>query len=469
MIKFLESTVAAYSFSREPKEVKAIQTENREIKTKIPAPGTCEILEKLDKYESRSMHGQLPIIWDKAIDHNVFDHLGNKWIDFTSMIFVANVGHGNKHVISKVEEVLKNPLTGCYAYPNKTRADYLERLVRFAGPNFQKAFLLSAGTETTEAAFKLMKMHGQKIGKNKNVVIAGSGNWHGRTLAAQMLSDNVNQKKWTNHDQNDIVHIPFPYPWVLNGKSAIEFLRESLKVMEEKGIYLREDVCGVMLETFQGWGAIFYPREYVQELRRICDKNNILLCFDEMQSGFGRTGKNFGYEHYGVVADLICCGKGMGGGFPLSGVVGRSHIMDLPETGNMSSTHSGHPVMCAAGLGVLDELENRNLVKESERKGQILHSKIKEINRKFPKAISGTYGEGLIASIIFHTEENKLQSFRKVSILAEMCMQKGLLVVHTGRESIKIGPPLTITDEALIEGIEIISESIQEVYNDFWS
>lgn len=458
--------MASYSFSREPKEVKIIITNNREIKTKIPAPGTVEILEKLDKYESRSMHGQLPIIWDKAIDYNIFDHFGNKWIDFTSMIFVANVGHGNKHVISKVEEALNKPILGCYAYPNEIRADYLERLVRFAGPNFEKAFLLSAGTEATEAAFKLMKMNGQKIGKKKNVVIAASGNWHGRTLAAQMLSDNLGQRAWTNHEQKDIEHIPFPYPWILNGKNPIEFLRESLQMIEEKGISLLDDVCGIMLETFQGWGAIFYPKEYIQELRSICDKNKILLCFDEMQSGFGRTGRNFGYEHYGVRADLICCGKGMGGGFPISGVIGKAQVMDLPETGNMSSTHSGNPVMCAAGLGVLDEIETKNLVKESERKGQILQSKLKEIKSEFPKIISGIHGEGLIASILFHVKENKAASFRDVSIVAEKCMQKGLLVVHTGRESIKIGPPLTIPDDALIEGITIISESIQEVYND---
>ena len=458
--------MASYSFSREPREVKTIRTNNREIKTKIPAPGTVEILEKLDKYESRSMHGQLPIIWDKAIDYNIFDHLGNKWIDFTSMIFVANVGHGNKYVISKVQEALNKPILGCYAYPNDIRADYLERLVKFAGPNFEKAFLLSAGTEATEAAFKLMKMNGQKIGKRKNVVIAASGNWHGRTLAAQMLSDNVNQRGWTNQEQKDLVHIPFPYPWALNGKNPIEFLRDSLRAIEEKGVSLLDDVCGVMLETFQGWGAIFYPNSYIQELRSICDKNKILLSFDEMQSGFGRTGKNFGYEHYGVKADLICCGKGMGGGFPISGVIGKAQVMDLPETGNMSSTHSGNPVMCAAGLGVLDEIENKNLVKESERKGQILHSKLKEVESEFPKVISGIYGKGLIASILFHVGENKVASFQAVSIVAEKCMQKGLLVVHTGRESIKIGPPLTIPDDALIEGIAIISESIQEVYND---
>ncbi len=458
--------MASYNFSREPQEVKMISTKNREIKTKIPAPGTKEILEKLDKFESRSMHGQLPIIWDKAFDYNVFDHLGNKWIDFTSMIFVANIGHGNNHVISRVKDALNNPILGCYAYPNDIRANYLERLIKFAGPNFEKAFLLSAGTEATEAAFKLMKMNGQRIGKKKNVVIAASGSWHGRTLAAQMLSDNKTQKAWTNHEQKDIVHIPFPYPWVLKGKNSKDFLRESLQSLEVKGISLLDDISGVMLETFQGWGAIFYPHDYIKELRSICDKNEILMCFDEMQSGFGRTGKNFGYEHYGVRADLICCGKGMGGGFPISGVIGKAEVMDLPEIGNMSSTHSGNPVMCAAGLGVLDEIENKNLVKESERKGQILHCKLKEMEAQFPRLISGIYGEGLIASILFHIDEDRIGTVQKVSMVTEKCMQKGLIVVHTGRESIKIGPPLTIPDNALIEGIEIINESIQEVYND---
>ena len=455
--------MAAYNFSREPKDVKFVNTQNRQIKSKIPAPGTIEVLKELDQYESRSMHGQLPIVWDKAIDYNVFDHAGNKWIDFTSMIFVANVGHGNSHVVSKVKEALNEPMLGCYAYPNKLRAEYLKRLVKFAGPNFEKAFLLSAGTEATEAAFKLMKMHGQKIGKVKNVIIAVSGNWHGRTLAAQMLSDNVSQKAWTNHLQKDIVHVPFPYPWAIESKDPVLFLRESVQALEDSGVSLSNDVSGVMLETFQGWGAIFYPKEYVQELRNICDENRILLCFDEMQAGFGRTGKNFGYEHYGVRADLICCGKGMGGGFPISGVISNASIMDLPETGNMSSTHSGNPIMCAAGLAVLDEIETKNLVSESLRKGHILHNKLAEIKGNFPKLIYAIYGEGLIASIVFQVAADKTETYQIVSMIAERCMENGLLVVHTGRESIKIGPPLTITDDALLEGLEVINESIQEI------
>jgi 4-aminobutyrate aminotransferase-like enzyme len=454
--------MASHVFSRDPVAVPFIETPNRRIATAIPAPGTVTILESLDKFESRSMHGQLPLIWQSAIGHTIQDHAGNKWIDFTSMIFVANVGHGNAKVISRVQEAMKQPMLGCYAYPNEQRAKYLEKLVNFAGPNFEKAFLLSAGTEATEAAFKLMKMHGQKIGKKKNLILAVSGNWHGRTLAAQMMSDNKSQKSWVGHDLEDIVHIDFPYPWVLQENDPKEYLAESLDKLEASGISIREDIAGVMLETFQGWAAVFYPKEYVQALRDICDENDILLCFDEMQSGFGRTGMRFGYEHYEVKADLICCGKGMGGGFPISGVIGKAEIMDLPEIGNMSSTHSGNPVMCAAGLAVIEEIESRDLIRESARKGSILHNELNKMKLEFKDIISGIYGKGMIASIVFKDPETGAPNSEFVSRVAEKCMQKGLLVVHTGRESIKIGPPIVISDEALREGLSVIRESILE-------
>lgn len=455
--------MASHVFSRDPVVVPFVETPNRRIATAIPAPGTTTILNSLDKFESRSMHGQLPLIWHNATGHTIQDHAGNKWIDFTSMIFVANVGHGNDKVVRRVHEAMELPMLGCYAYPNELRAKYLEKLVNFAGPNFEKAFLLSAGTEATEAAFKLMKMHGQQIGKKKNVILAISGNWHGRTLGAQMMSDNIFQKSWVGHNLEDIAHIDFPYPWILGDKDPKQYLLESLEKLEATGISLREDIAGVMLETFQGWAAVFYPKEYVQALREICDANGILLCFDEMQSGFGRTGKRFGYEHYEVNADLICCGKGMGGGFPISGVIGKAKIMDLPEVGNMSSTHSGNPVMCAAGLAVIEEIEEKNLIQESARKGEILHRELLKVKSEFVDLVSGIYGKGMIASIVFKDPKTGLPNSEFVSAIAERCLRKGLLVVHTGRESIKIGPPLVITDEALMEGIDVIRESILEL------
>jgi 4-aminobutyrate aminotransferase-like enzyme len=455
--------MAAHSFSRSPQIVPRIDTEYRKIHTSIPTPGTEAILDKLDRYESRSMHGQLPLVWDRAEDFSIFDSAGNQWIDFTSTIFVANVGHSNPHVIDSIKATLDKPIFSCYAYGNQIRSKYLEKLVNFAGNPFEKAFLLSAGTEATEAALKLMRMQGQKQNKRRRGIICIEGNWHGRTLGAQMMSSNLAQREWVGYQDADIHHIPFPYPWVLNGRNPEVFLDEGLSRLTAAGIDLTKDVCGFMLETFQGWGAVFYPSEFVQAIERVCRKNGILLAFDEMQSGFGRTGRAFGFQHYGVTPDLICCGKGMGGGLSLSGVLGRAEIMDLPDVGNMSSTHSANPMVSAAGLAVIEEIENRNMIAETARKGELLFEALGALKVRFPNRIAHLLGRGLIAAVLFRHPETGQADCPFTSKVAELCMQKGLLVVHTGRESIKIGPPLTITDSALLEGVHVLGEAIAEV------
>ena len=455
--------MAGFSFSRTPKKVPYVNTTHRRIQTPIPAPGTDKILETLDFYESRSMHGQLPLVWDRAENFSIYDQAGNCWIDFTSTIFVANVGHSNPFVSQAIKDIIDSPLYSCYAYPNQIRAKYLERLINFAGRPFEKAFLLSAGTEATEAALKLMKMYGRKHGKRRCGVICIEGNWHGRTLGAQMMASNKAQKEWIGYQDPDIFHIPFPYPWVLNRQSPETFLREGLDNLAKDGINIETDVCGFMLETFQGWGAVFYPAEFVKDIESLCRRNDILLTFDEMQSGFARTGRPFGYQHYGVTPDLICCGKGMGGGISLSGVLGRGDIMDLPEVGEMSSTHSANPLACAAGLAVIEEIERQNLVSEAARKGELLFLALEKLRAQFPDRLERVMGKGLIAAIIFRDPQTGLADGLFASKVAELSMHKGLLVVHTGRESIKIAPPLTISIDALLEGISVLGEAIAEI------
>ena len=435
-----------------------IKTKNRFIHTLIPAPGTKSLFKSLSKVESRSMHGQMPIAWDKAKNFNIFDIAGNKFIDFTSTIFVANIGHSNPRLIKYIKLALSKSFLHSYAYINKIREKYIKKLILFAGKNFQKAFLMSAGTEATEAALKLMRMHGQKQGKRKLGIICFEGNWHGRTMGAQMMSGNIKQKEWIGYQDPNIYHLPFPYPWILKNNESEKFLIDSLKKIEKK-INLKKDICGVMIETFQGWGAIYYPKEYVKLLFKICKKNNILITFDEMQSGFARTGYKFGYEYYGVKPDLICCGKGMGGGIPISGVIGKKNIMDLPEVGNMSSTHSANPLACYAGLAVLEEINKKKLLQYTKDKEKILFKKLNQIKDKFPKEILYVQGKGLIAALIFNLRsKNNVKKILK--LIVEECLKNGLLVVYTGRESIKIGPPLTITKEALIEGINVLDQAI---------
>lgn len=455
--------MASHKFSLSPKSVPMVHTKYRSIQTEIPAPGTAEIFSRLEKFESRSMQGQLPIVWDKANNFSVSDIAGNCWIDFTSTIFVANVGHSNRRVSDAISRQLAHPLYSCYAYANPVRADYIERLIEFAGKPFEKAFLLSAGTEATEATMKLMRMNGQKKGKRRRGIICIENNWHGRTLGAQMMSSNLAQRDWIGYQDADVHHIPFPYPWRLDSLNGEEFLHQGINELAAKGIDLAQDVCGFMLETFQGWGAVFYPKDFVRAIEKVCRENSILLAFDEMQAGFGRTGKAFGYMHYEVTPDLIACGKGMGGGVPLSGVIGCSEVMDLPDVGNMSSTHSANPMACAAGLAVLDELRSRGLITEAERKGKLFRSALESIQKRFPERVSWILGNGMIYAILFKDPETGKPDAEFTSQVTECCMQKGLLVVHTGRESIKLGPPLTITDDALMEGLSVLDEAIAEV------
>ena len=213
---------------------KVIKTNNRHIFTKVPAPGTKKLFEKIKKFESRSMHGQIPIAWSKAKNFSVYDIAGNKFIDFTSTIFVANTGHSNPKIKSYIKKSLKNDFINSYAYINEIRAKYLKKLIEFSGNGFQKAFLMSAGTEATEAAFKLMRMHGQKKKKKRLGVICFDGNWHGRTMASQMMSGNKKQKEWIGYHDKDIHHLPFPYPWLTNEKDAEKFLEKSLNKLKKK-------------------------------------------------------------------------------------------------------------------------------------------------------------------------------------------------------------------------------------------
>lgn len=451
--------MASHSFSPEPVGVPSVATEFRRIATAVPAPGTSDVLALLDRYEARAMHGQLPVVWDSAQGFQVRDPAGNTYIDFTSTIFVANVGHAHPRVKAALVETIEGDLLHSYTYATEIRARYLERLIQFTPAPLEKAFLLSAGTEATECALKLMRMHGLAAGKRRGGVISFAGSMHGRTLAAEMLT---RQSDWFGYEDPNIHRLPFPYPWELGDEDPAARARRDLEGLAAAGVDLARDVCGIIFESYIGWAAAFFPPAYVQALAEAAREHDILVVFDDIQGGFGRTGKLFAYEHYGVEPDLVCLGKGIASGFPLAGVVGRRALLDLPETGAMSSTHSANPLACAAGLATIDVLEEERLVEESARKGELLFERLHALRRRHPERISHVLGHGLLAALIV-TGADGGPDGEAASRISELAMQKGLLVVHTGRESIKLGPPLTIPDAALAEGLDVFEEAFAEV------
>ena len=453
--------MAGFNFNHTPKDVPLINTKYRKIVTKIPTPESVVMLEQAYGLESRSMHGQMPVVWDRADNFQVFDAQGNSWIDFTSTIFVANAGHGNPRIVEAVKKVLDKPLLHTYTYLSQERLDYLDLLIEKTPKQFEKVFMLSAGTEATECALKLMREQGIKKGKRRGVIVCIEGNWHGRTLGAQMMGWNPAQKAWIGYHDPNILHIPFPYPWdPVVVEDPKQFFKDGIKnLCDEHGLDPTKDLCGFMLETFQGWGSVFYPTEFVQALSEFSKECDILVTFDEMQSGFGRTGQLFGYMHYGIEPDLLCCGKGASSGFPLALVLGSAEVLDIFDIGSMSSTHSANPIVCAAGKANLECLFDDGLIEASRDLGITFHEELEKIRCRFFDHLSWVEGKGLLAALIFKDLNGKpLASL--CDAIAEHCMQSGLLVVHTGRESIKLAPPLSITKEAMLEGLSVLEQSI---------
>lgn len=455
--------MAGFKFNLTPRDVPAVNTKYRTIQTQIPVPESLEIFEKIDKYESTAMHGQMPVVWDRASDFQVHDAWGNTWIDFTSTIFVTNAGHSNPRILKAIQDVIDKPLLHTYTYASKERADYLEYLIEQTPPQFQKAFFLSAGTEATECGLKLMREYANKTEKRKPGVVCFEGNWHGRTMGAQMMGWNPAQKEWIGHQDPNIYHLPFPYPWRKDAMAdpAAYFRNGMDTLIKVHGLDPKLDLCGFMMETFQGWGAVFYPPEFVQEVERFAREHDMLLAFDEMQAGFGRTGKLFGYQHYGVEADILCCGKGAGSGVPLSIVLSNTKVMDLFAIGSMSSTHSANPMVCAVGKANLEALIEDGLIENSKKLGKLFHDRLNAIKTRFPEHISWIQGKGLVAAVIFNDPEgNPLASL--CDKICEFGMHRGLLTVHTGRESIKLAPPLSINEEALLEGLATFESCIAD-------
>lgn len=369
----------------------------------------------------------LPIEWIEAFDYTLTDSKGRGYIDFTSGIFVANIGHGAKVLCDAIYNQLGwHPLLHAYNYRTPIRTKYTEALCKRTG--FECVALFSAGCEPVEAALRVMdpKMELEPL----EIIVP----WIGDDPSSAYSREMIYRFKNLRCTPGKFMH----------GKTNAAHLLTPLVENEMPDVPLK----GIILESYRGWDAHFWDKKWIQDLRAYCTEHDILLCFDEIQSGFGRTGRFFCYEHYGVEPDLVCIGKAMGGGLPLSGLLGDKSLLDLP--GDLSSTHSGNPLACAAGLAVLEEMERLNLVEEAERKGKLLHStRLWNISRAEERFEYN--GAGLVAAILTDTIDQADQ-------IVLDCYKKGLLVVHTGKASVKIGPPLTISDEALGKGLDILEE-----------
>ena len=363
-----------YLFRREPKKVPQVHTKNREICTEIPVPESMEIIERSLKNEPWSMNHQLYAVWDHAEDFNVYDKWGNKWIDMSSGIFVTNAGHGNPDMVKALKEMIEQPMLNSYYYYLEERSLLSEQLVKMAPEGMDKVFLLTTGGETTECALKLCRIHGIKQNPKKLGMLSFSGAFHGKTLGAQTMAGKPESWKWIGNLDPCIYHLPGPtdafkdMDQIYDEESGRKLFERDIKALQDSGVDL-DTIAGAIFEPYQGWAALFYPIGYIKALREFLTEKNALLVSDEVQAGFGRTGRLFGYEYYDVDVDIICCGKAVSGALPLSAVISRAELIDVD--GSLNSTHGGSPLPCASALANLKYLEKHNLVAEAKRKEKI--------------------------------------------------------------------------------------------------
>ena len=451
--------MSTYSFNLKPRKVKKIKTKNRIINTKIPVPDSITLLNDLKLFETENAKQQLPVIWDRAKDSFIFDPYGNKWIDFTSSIFVTNAGHGDPITLNYLKKIIKKPLLHSYYYPTIIRRDFLNKLLQITPPNLNKAILLSAGTEATERALKICSIYGQK--NKKKIIVAWEGNYHGKTLNAQLLSGQFGDQNWIRNKDQNIIHLPFPYSWEKKYKNLTgkEIFQSHLKILKKKIKDLKL-ISGFFVESFQGWGALFYPKDYIKELRKWSYKNKSLLVFDEIQAGFYRTGKLFAYQHYDVKADMVICGKGISGSLPLSAVLGEKKFINLDS--NYTSTHGGNPVACAAALGNLISLSKINFLKQ-KKKEDLFFNILNSWKKKYPNRVKYIFGKGMIYGVLIYKKNSDDLDINLVNKICEKAMEKGVFSICTGRGSLKLGPPLSISESALKEGLRVYEECLGEL------
>ncbi len=451
----------AKEFPLEPVQVQTIKTKFRNISGKLPDEKTVAEIEKLRKFESRSMRGQPPIIWHSARGFNVYDALGNKWLDFSSGVLITNAGHGHPKIVRAITEQLSKPLLTTYCFANQTRIELVQKLVSITPKGLDKVFLLSTGSEGTECALKLMRTYGRKIGgDDKSVIVGFENSFHGRTLGSQQMGPLGSGRAWIKNLDPEIVHVPFPDGF-RNENTSFSLFEQSLEKMGVKS----QNVAGVISETYQGIGPNFMPKEYAKALRQWCDKNKAVLCFDEVQAGFGRCGKMWGFELYDITPDLFCMGKGFSSSLPISGVVGRADVMDIYGPNEMTSTHSANPVCCAAALASIEVIQQERLVENAANLGKILQNRLNEIKSRYSKYIGFAPAVGLVGGLLMVKPGTKEPNYDLAWNIVYGCYRRGLLMfapVGLGGGCVKIAPPLCITEEALNEACDVINETIGE-------
>ena len=420
-----------------------------------------------DNYLCRGLFNNFDIQWEKAENEFIYiKGINKKVIDFTSGILVNCLGYKNRYLSRELNKIFKKGIIHSYHYQTSIKKEYTKSLFEFTSDVIDqpKIYLTSSGTEATESCLKIMLRHGQKLSSNNNKVLSIEGNYHGRTMGSALMGNGgIFSEIWPNIN-DAFPKIKFPYIWEVGESEGEEFFLQQVNRLDPK---ILDSLCGIILETYQGWGACTYPKSYIKSVRNFCNERNILLAFDEMQSGFYRTGLKFGFQHYEVDADIICIGKGMGGGLPLSGLVGKSKVMDLSLPGELSSTHSCNPLSCAGGNAVIKIMESGKFKKLIYNNSLLFTTLGNQLKDKFQFIKEKSNFVGMVGALVFDLG-NKEESIKAANIFCEKVLEEGVLVIKTGREAVKLSPPLLINKKSILKAFESLEKILININSNFY-
>jgi len=419
-----------------------------------------DLQKRRDAAFARGLGNQLPVYIERARNAEMWDVEGRRYIDFAGGIAVLNTGHLHPKVQAAVAKQLDAFSHTCLMItPYAVAVELAEKLTRLApGPTPKKAIFVTTGAEAVENCIKIARAHTGRSG-----VIAFGGGFHGRTFMAMALTGKVAPyKAGFGPFPAEVYHAPFPIAY--HGVSV----QESLEALEHLFKYDIEParVAAIIVEPVMGEGGFYIaPPEFLQALRKLCDQHDIVLVIDEIQTGFARTGRMFAIEHAGIEPDLMTMAKSLAGGFPLAAVVGKAEIMDAPGPGGLGGTYAGSPIACAAGLAVIDVIQEENLCARAAAIGELMVGALRELQRELPCIGEVRNLGAMVAMELVKNRDPHAPDADLTKALTKRAAEKGLVLLSCGLYGnvIRFLAPLTASDAILREGLAIVADSLREL------
>jgi 4-aminobutyrate aminotransferase/(S)-3-amino-2-methylpropionate transaminase len=437
-------------------------TRTIELRTEVPGPRSREILARKEKVIADPLSIYLPIVIEEGRGATLTDVDGNTFIDFTGGVGCLNVGHSHPRLIEAAQEQLaKFSHTDFTIVPYEVYVTLAERLIALAPfQGHAKAAFFNAGTEAIENAIKFARSY-----TKRQAVIVFEGAFHGRTLLSMTMTSKTHPyKAGLGPFAPEVYRVPFAQDYRgPDTRTALAALERTFTTQ-----VAAENVAAIVIEPVQGEGGfVVAPRDFMSGIRRICDELGIVLVVDEVQTGFGRTGKMFAIEHYGVEPDLMTIAKSIAGGLPLSAVIGKAPIMDAPADSAIGGTYVGNPVAQAAALAVLDVFEDEGLLDRAQQIGETMRARMVQWQERFPN-IGDVRGLGAMLAIeLVKDRDTKEPHPELATAIVEGAAERGLLLLKSGIYSncIRVLSPLVLTDAELDEALEVWEEALEHAHS----